>query len=99
MEAARTHRCDGGPALTRTGANRSIQMCCARSCALFLTLAEMRLCAPKSKKNAPCKYELVRRLNDAQSRVGAAKELVAVSVESTARNKACKAFIDARGTR
>ena len=43
--------------------------------------------------------ELKRRFQHAQERAEAAKELVAASIERTARAKALKAFIDARGSR
>jgi DNA-binding response OmpR family regulator len=43
--------------------------------------------------------ELRRRFQHAQDRAQAARELVAASIERTARAKALKAFIDARGSR
>jgi DNA-binding response OmpR family regulator len=65
----------------------------------FLTLAEMESLRAKVEEEHAVQDELERRLRDAHSRIEVAKELVASSIERTARNKAYKAFIDARGSR
>jgi CheY-like chemotaxis protein len=65
----------------------------------FLTLAEMESLRAKIEEEHAVQSELQRRLSHVQSRVDTAKELVASSIERTAKAKAYKAFIEARGTR
>jgi DNA-binding response OmpR family regulator len=65
----------------------------------FLTLAEMESLRAKVEEERAVQNELQRRLNHAQARIEVAKELVASSIERTAKAKAYKAFIEARGTR
>ncbi|MGZ5119356.1 MAG: response regulator transcription factor [Burkholderiales bacterium] len=62
----------------------------------FLTLAEMESLRAKVEEERAVQDELEPRLRDAHSRIEVAKELVASSIERTARNKAYKAFIHAR---
>jgi DNA-binding response OmpR family regulator len=64
-----------------------------------LTVAEMESLRAKVEEERAVQNELERRLHQAHSRMETAKELVASSIERTARAKAYKAFIEARGTR
>jgi CheY-like chemotaxis protein len=65
----------------------------------FLTLAEMESLRAKIEEEHAVQSELQRRLSHVQSRLDTAKELMASSIERTAKAKAYKAFIEARGTR
>ena len=65
----------------------------------FLTLSEMESLRAKVEEERAVQNELERRASDVRLRAEAAKELFASSVERTARAKAYKAFIEARGTR
>jgi DNA-binding response OmpR family regulator len=65
----------------------------------FLTLAEMESLQAKLEEERVVQEELERRLSDARTHVDRASALVASSMERTARTRAYKAFIGARGTR
>jgi DNA-binding response OmpR family regulator len=65
----------------------------------FLSIAEMESLRAKVEEEHAVQIELERRLDHARSRSEAAKDLAAASVERTAKAKAYRAFIEARGTR
>ena len=65
----------------------------------FLTRAEIESVRAKIEEERAVQEELERRFQDAMQRVGYARQLEAASVERTARSRAYKAFIGARGTR
>jgi CheY-like chemotaxis protein len=65
----------------------------------LLALAEQESLRARVEEERAVQDELQRRMSQLVSRVDAAKELAAASVERTARAKAFKAFVEARGTR
>jgi DNA-binding response OmpR family regulator len=65
----------------------------------FLTLSEMESLQAKLEEERVVQEELERRLSDARVHIDKASALVSSSMERTARTRAYKAFIDARGTR
>ena len=65
----------------------------------FLTLAEVESLRAKVDEEHAVQEELQRRLGNVIGQVNYARELVATSIERTARTRAYKAFIEARGTR
>ena len=65
----------------------------------FLTLAEVESLRAKVDEEHAVQEELQRRLGNVIGQINYARELVATSIERTARTRAYKAFIEARGTR
>lgn len=65
----------------------------------FISLAELESLRAKVDEERAVQDELERRLQHAIQQTERAKALAASSIERTARNKAYKAFINARGTR
>jgi DNA-binding response OmpR family regulator len=65
----------------------------------FLTLAEMESLQAKIEEERVIQEELERRLANARAHLDTANALMAASIERTARTRAYKAFVDARGTR
>jgi len=65
----------------------------------FLTLSDLDSLRAKIEEERAVQSELERRLAAVNSSVDAARQLATSSLERTARNKAFKAFVEARGTR
>jgi DNA-binding response OmpR family regulator len=65
----------------------------------FLSLSEMESLQAKIEEERVIQEELERRLADARAHIDNAQTLIASSIERTARTKAYKAFMEARGTR
>jgi DNA-binding response OmpR family regulator len=65
----------------------------------FISLSELESLRAKIEEERAVQDELERRLEYARTQSEHAKVLAASSIERTARGKAYKAFIDARGTR
>jgi DNA-binding response OmpR family regulator len=65
----------------------------------LLTLAQMESLQAKIEEERVVQEELERRLADTRSRLERANTLVASSIERTARSRAYRAFMEARGTR
>jgi DNA-binding response OmpR family regulator len=65
----------------------------------LLTLAQMESLQAKLEEERVVQEELERRLADTRQRLDNANNLIASSIERTARSRAFKAFMEARGTR
>jgi DNA-binding response OmpR family regulator len=65
----------------------------------FLTMAELESLRAKVEEERAVQCELERRLASVAAQAERGRELLASSIERTARAKALKAFIDAHGTR
>jgi DNA-binding response OmpR family regulator len=65
----------------------------------FISLCEMESLRAKIEEERAVQEELERRLDSVVAQTDHARALAATSIERTARSKAYKAFIDARGTR
>jgi CheY-like chemotaxis protein len=65
----------------------------------FISLSELESLRAKIEEERAVQDELERRLEQLVAQTEHAKALAAASIERTARNKAYKAFIGARGTR
>jgi DNA-binding response OmpR family regulator len=65
----------------------------------LLTLSQMESLQAKIEEERVIQEELERRLADTRKRLELANSLIASSIERTARSRAYKAFIEARGTR
>ncbi|HYC47663.1 MAG TPA: response regulator [Burkholderiales bacterium] len=70
-----------------------------RQLRMYLELSELESLRAKQEEERAVQDELVRRARDTIARADAARQLAAKSIERTARTKAYKAFIDARGSR
>ena len=65
----------------------------------FLTLSEIESMQAKIEEQRAVQEELQRRLSNVRAHMETAQALMDASIERTARARAYKAFIDARGTR
>jgi DNA-binding response OmpR family regulator len=65
----------------------------------FLTLSEMESMQARIEEQRVVQEELQRRLSNVRAHMATAQALMDASIERTARARAYKAFIDARGTR
>jgi response regulator RpfG family c-di-GMP phosphodiesterase len=70
-----------------------------RQVRVYLELSELESLRARVDEERAIQGELERRIKDAAARTDAAQKLASASIGRTARTKAFKAFIEARGTR